>query len=70
MEDDCVKMGAMDTAELDSAEIELNSLLRKCEAVLQGSTLSQSRTTLMTKRVGALRTALELIHRAKLELDE
>ncbi|WP_166972121.1 hypothetical protein [Brevibacterium atlanticum] len=60
----------MDTGDLDSAEKELSSLLHKCEAVLQGSTLSQSKTTLMRNRVGALRTALELIHRTKLEQDE
>ena len=57
----------MDTTELDRAEIELGSLLGKCESVLRNSTLSQSRTTLMTNRVGALRTALELIRRAQLE---
>lgn len=62
-------MGAMDTADLDNAEKELDSLLHKCESVLQGSTLSPSRTTLMTNRARALRTALELIHRAKLEQD-
>lgn len=65
-----MKIDAMDTADLDNAEKEVSSLLGKCEAVLQRSTLSPSRTTLMTNRVGALRTALELIHRAKPEQDE
>lgn len=63
-------MGVMDTGDLDGAERELSSLLHKCEAVLQGSAPSPSRTTLMRNRVGALRTALDLIHRAKLEQDE
>lgn len=57
----------MDIATLDTAENELCSLLSKCESVLRGSKLSPSRTTLMTNRVEALRTALELIRRAKLE---
>ncbi|HBY24225.1 MAG: hypothetical protein WAV45_09660 [Propionibacteriaceae bacterium] len=55
----------MDSEELDGAETELTSLLRKCEAVLQGSTLSASRTTLMTNRVAALRIAVELVRREK-----
>lgn len=55
----------MDIEELDRAETELNSLLRKCEAVLQGGTLSVSRTTLMTNRVAALKTAVELVRRQK-----
>lgn len=55
----------VDSEELDGAETELTSLLRKCEAVLQGSTLSASRTTLMTNRVAALRIAVELARREK-----
>ena len=58
-------MGGMDIADLERAEVELTSLLRKCEAVVRGSTLSPSRQTLMTNRVAALRTALELVAEAK-----
>ena len=54
-------MGGMDIADLERAEIELASLLRKCEAVVRGSTLSPSRRTLMSNRVAALHTALELV---------
>lgn len=59
----------MDIEELDRAETELNALLRKCEAVLQGGTLSVSRTTLMTNRVAALKTAVELVRRQKIGYD-
>ena len=52
-----------DDAEIDRAETELVSLLHKCEAVLQNNSLSPSRRTLMTNRVAALRTALELVRR-------
>lgn len=55
----------MEAAELQLAEVELLSLLRKCEAVLAGNALSPSRTTLMTNRVAALRTAVELVQRAQ-----
>lgn len=58
-------MGRMTPDELELAEVELGSLLRKCEAVLEGSSLSPSRTTLMTRRVAALRTALELVREAR-----
>jgi hypothetical protein len=54
-------MALVDDDELDRADSELASLLHKCEAVLQGSTLSPSRQTLMTNRVAALRTALALV---------
>jgi len=62
-------ISGMDIEELDRAETELNSLLRKCEAVLQGGTLSVSRTTLMTNRVAALKTAVELVRRQKIGYD-
>lgn len=51
--------------DLEVADTQLTSLLGKCEAVLQGSSLSPSRLTLMTNRVAALRTALELVRQAK-----
>lgn len=51
--------------DLEVAESQLTSLLGKCEAVLRGTSLSPSRLTLMTNRVSALRTALELVHQAK-----
>lgn len=51
--------------ELDRAERELESLLRKCEAARQRGTLSPSRQTLMTNRVAALRTALALVADAR-----
>ncbi len=54
-------------AELELADVELSSLLGKCEAVLRGSSLSASRRTLMTNRVSALHTALELVRRAKVQ---
>lgn len=50
---------------LDVADAQLTSLLSKCEAVLRRTSLSPSRQTLMTNRVSALRTALELVHRTK-----
>ncbi|MGH3628956.1 MAG: hypothetical protein ACRDRL_16160 [Sciscionella sp.] len=55
----------MDIADLELAEVELVSLLAKCEAVVRGSALSPPRRTLMTNRVAALRTALELVSEAK-----
>ncbi len=58
-------MFGMDIADLERAEVELASLLRKCEAVVRGSTLPPSRQTLMTNRVAALQTALELVDEAK-----
>lgn len=58
-------MKRMDAAGLELAEVELASLLRKCEAVVRGSALSASRKTLMTNRVAALQTALELVAQAK-----
>lgn len=58
-------MADMDIVDLDRAEVELSSLLHKCEAVVRGSTLSPSRQTLMTNRVAALQTALELVAEAK-----
>ena len=58
-------MSGMDIADLERAEVGLASLLRKCEAVVRGSTLSPSRQTLMTNRVAALQTALELVAEAK-----
>lgn len=54
-------MGPVDDDELDRAEHQFASLLHKCEAVVQGSTLRPSRQTLMTNRVAALRTALALV---------
>jgi hypothetical protein len=53
-------MEGVDIAELDLAEMELGSLLRQCKAVVRGCALSPSRQTLMTNRVAALGTALEL----------
>lgn len=58
-------MGGMDIADLDRADIELASLLRKCETVVRNSTLSRSRQTLMINRVAALQTALQLVAEAK-----
>lgn len=58
-------MKRMDIADLERAEVELASLLRKCEAVVRGSALSPSRRTLMINRVAALHTALELVTQAK-----
>lgn len=55
----------MEIADLERAGVELASLLRKCEAVVRGTTLSPSRRTLMTNRVAALQTALELVAQAK-----
>jgi len=55
----------MDMVDLERVEVELASLLRKCEAVVRGSSLSPSRRTLMTNRVAALQTALELVTQAK-----
>lgn len=51
--------------DLDVADAQLTSLLGKCEAVLRGTSLSPSRQTLMTNRVSALRTALELVRQAR-----
>lgn len=51
--------------DLELAEVEIASLLRKCEAVVRGSSLSPSRLTLMTNRVAALQTALELVTHAQ-----
>ena len=51
--------------DLEVADTQLSSLLSKCEAVLRGTSLSPSRHTLMTNRVSALRTALELVRQAK-----
>lgn len=51
--------------DLEVADAQLTSLLGKCAAVLRGSSLSPSRLTLMTNRVSALRTALELVRQAK-----
>ncbi len=56
----------MNIADLELAEVELASLLRKCESVVRGSTLSPSRRTLMVNRVAALQTALELVTSAKM----
>lgn len=58
-------MACVETADLQLAEAELLSLLRKCEAVLAGRELSPSRTTLMTNRVAALRKAVDLVHQAQ-----
>lgn len=58
-------MGSMDIADPERAEVELASLLRKCAAVVRDSTLSPSRLTLMTNRVAALQTALQLVADAK-----
>lgn len=56
---------AMNDEDLEMADAQLSSLLSKCEAVLAGTSLSPSRQTLMTNRVSALRTALELVHQTK-----
>lgn len=58
-------MGPVDMPDLERAEIELASLLRKCEAVVRGTALSRSRRTLMTNRVAALQTALDLVAQAR-----
>ncbi len=58
-------MHRMDKQDLELAEVEIASLLRKCEAVVRGSSLSPSRLTLMTNRVAALQTALELVTHAQ-----
>lgn len=58
-------IGVMDIADLERAEVELASLLRKCESVVRGSALSPSQRTLMINRVTALQTALELVAEAK-----
>jgi hypothetical protein len=58
-------MDDVDIADPEGAEVELGSLLRKCEAVVRGSALSPSRRTLMVNRVAALQTALELVSEAK-----
>jgi len=55
----------VDNEDLELADTQLTSLLSKCEAVLRGTSLSPSRRTLMTNRVSALRTALELVHQEK-----
>lgn len=58
-------MGGMDIADLESAEVEMASLLRKCEAVVRGSTLSPSQQTRMVNRIAALQIALRLVTEAK-----
>lgn len=58
-------MEVMDSSDLDRAERELGSLLSKCEAVIRNSSLSPSRQTLMTNRIAALRTAMQLVADAK-----
>lgn len=58
-------MGGMDIADLECAEVELASLLRKCEAVVRGSMFSHGRRTLMVNRVTALQIALGLVAEAK-----
>lgn len=58
-------ISGMDIAELNLAEVELGSLLRKCEAVVRGNALSPARQTLMANRVAALQTALKLATQAK-----
>jgi hypothetical protein len=55
----------MEIDELDRAARELGSLLAKCEKVLENSSLSPSRHTLMTNRVAALRTAMALVARER-----
>lgn len=44
---------------------ELRSLLSKCEAALNCSSLSPSRQTLMTNRVAALRAVIELVNEVR-----
>ena len=46
-------MERMDKHDRELAEVELGSLLRECEAVVRGSSLSPSQLTLMTNRVAA-----------------
>ncbi len=55
----------MDAPDLDRAERELVSLLHQCETVLENSSSSASRTTLMTNRVRALRVAVDLVREAR-----
>jgi len=57
----------MDTAELDRADIELKSLLSKCESAVSGGRLSPSRMTLMANRIEALRTAIELVEQERVQ---
>lgn len=59
----------MDAADLDLAEKELGSLLGKCEAVRMDS-LSPGRQTLMTNRITALRTAIDLVADARSRLGD
>ena len=54
-------MRPVDAADLELAQVQLSSLLHKCEAALNKGTLNPSRQTLMTNRIAALRTALELV---------
>ena len=51
--------------DLAQAEREIGSLLHKCQAALDGSSLSPGRTTLMKNRIAALTTALALITEAR-----
>lgn len=55
----------MDDEDLKIAETQLSSLLHKCEAVLQSTSLSPSRQSLMTDRVRALQTAPALVADAR-----
>jgi hypothetical protein len=55
----------VDAPDLDRAERELVSLLHQCETVLENSSSSASRTTLMTNRVPALRVAVDLVREAR-----
>lgn len=56
---------AVDDAALETAHVQLGSLLAKCEAVMRGTSLTPSRRTLMDRRVAALRTALHLVDEAR-----
>ncbi|HMN13101.1 MAG TPA: hypothetical protein PKD55_12325 [Bellilinea sp.] len=50
-----------DKNELEAAHKALLSTLRKCEKVDESTNLPQSQRTLLTRRIAALKMALELI---------
>ena len=55
--------------ELEEAEGALLSTLRKCEKIQEGGKLPPSQSTLLNRRVRALRLALGLIDERKAGLD-
>lgn len=56
--------------ELEESHAALLSLLKKCEAAQANSSLSQSRQTLMKRRIAALKIALSLIEEKQEVTDE